>query len=149
MTDGLDYIRNEVAANGNKGRVTVVRWEIDPKTGNQDVAIKIEVNAQVALRELSKPVNKRSYIWSRIRPLGQEPYKEQSLNEGSLSDPILRAKLKEALREEIMAEAMASPASLDAEELAEKPKRGRKKLEATDVQPEDSWTDPTQTSDLI
>ena len=134
MTDGLDYIRKAVAEKGKRSRVTVVRWEIDPKTGAQDIPIKLQVNGEVALRELQKPMNKRSFSWSRIRPLGQEPYSENSINEGSLSDPILRAKLKEALRAEIEAEIKSeiSESSLDSSELMETPKKKKKKIELND-----------------
>lgn len=138
MTDGLDYIRKAIREKGKKGRVEVVRWEIDPKTGDQNIPIKLFVNAELALKELLKPMNKRSFSWSRIRPLGQEPYKEDSINEGSLSDPVLRAKLKEALRAEIEAEinAVSSGSSLDSEEIIEAPKKKKKKLEVTDQEPE-------------
>jgi hypothetical protein len=130
MIDGLDYIRKEIAEKGKKGRVTVVRWEIDPRTGAQDIPIKLQVNAMLALKELQKPINKRSFSWSRIRPLGQEPFKEGSIDEGSLSDPILRAKLKDALRAEIEAEIKAETGtSLESSELVEAPKKKKKKVE--------------------
>lgn len=152
MTDGLDYIRKEVAEKGNKARVTIVRWEIDPKTGAQDVPIKLTVNGKLALQELQKPVNKRSFAWSRIRPLGQEPYRENSINEGSLSDPILRAKLKDALRAEIEAEVKAelTGTSLDATDLVEKPKK-KKKIEVA-TEPEEDVTDspePTEYNESL
>ena len=148
MTDGLDYIRKEIAEKGNKARVTIVRWEIDPKTGAQDVAIKLQVNGQLALRELQKPVNKRSFAWSRMRPLGQEPYNENSINEGSLSDPILRAKLKDALRAEIEAEVKAelTGTSLDTTDLVEKPKK-KKKIEVA-TEPEEEVTDSPEPTEF-
>jgi hypothetical protein len=148
MTDGLDYIRKEVAEKGNKARVTIVRWEIDPKTGAQDVPIKLTVNAKLALQELQKPVNKRSFAWSRIRPLGQEPYRENSINEGSLSDPILRAKLKDALRAEIEAEVKAelTGTSLDTTDLVEKPKK-KKKIEVA-TEPEEEVTDSPEPTEF-
>ncbi len=148
MTDGLDYIRKEIAEKGNKARVTIVRWEIDPKTGAQDIPIKLTVNAQLALRELVKPVNKRSFAWSRIRPLGQEPYRENSINEGSLSDPILRAKLKDALRAEIEAEVKAelTGTSLDTTDLVEKPKK-KKKIEVA-TEPEEEVTDSPEPTEF-
>lgn len=148
MTDGLDYIRKEVAEKGNKARVTIVRWEIDPKTGAQDVPIKLTVNGKLALQELQKPVNKRSFAWSRIRPLGQEPYRENSINEGSLSDPILRAKLKDALRAEIEAEVKAelTGTSLDATDLVEKPKK-KKKIELV-TEPEEEVADSPEPTEF-
>jgi hypothetical protein len=148
MTDGLDYIRKEVAEKGNKARVTIVRWEIDPKTGAQDVAIKLQVNGQLALKELQKPINKRSFAWSRMRPLGHEPYNENSINEGSLSDPILRAKLKDALRAEIEAEVKAelNGTSLDTTDLVEKPKK-KKKIEVA-TEPEEEVADSPEPTEF-
>ena len=130
MSKELDYIKNEIAAKGKKGRVTVVRWEIDPRTGGQEIPTKIQVNAMVALKELQKPINKRSYTWSKIRPIGIEPFKDNSIDVGSLSDPILRAKIKDALRAEIEAEIKGdSIPSLDSPELSETPKKKKKKIE--------------------
>lgn len=149
MTDGLDYIRQEVAKFGKKARVPVVRWEINTRTGAQDIPVKITVSGQLALKELSKPMNKRSYAWSKIRPLGQEPMKQAGITEGSLEDPILRSKLKDALRAEIEAELKAGLTSLDAEEA---PKKRKKKIEVSDepeapVQEDKSWVDPTISND--
>ena len=148
MTDGLDYIRKAIAEKGNKARVTIVRWEIDPRTGAQDVPIKLQVNAKLALQELQKPINKRSFSWSRIRPLGQEPYTENTINEGSLSDPILRAKLKDALRAEIEAElkSVGTGDSLDASDLVEKPKK-KKKIEVVS-EPEEEITDSPEPTEF-
>ena len=147
MVDGLDYIREEVAKFGKKARVTVIRWEINTRTGAQDIPIKIKVNGQLALKELTKPMNKRSYAWSKIRPLGVEPMKHNEITEGSLQDPILRTKLKDALRAEIEAELKASMSGLDSEEVLEAPKKKRKKIEVSD-EPEGTleekpWVDPT------
>lgn len=148
MTDGLDYIRKEVAKFGKKARVEVVRWEINTRTGAQDIPVKIKVNGQLALKELTKPMNKRSYAWSKIRPLGIEPMKYNEITEGSLEDPILRSKLKDALRAEIEAELKAGVASLD----EETPKKKKKKVEVSDepeteVQEEKPWVDPTISND--
>ena len=153
MLDGLDYIREEVAKNGKRGRVTVIRWEINTRTGAQDIPVKIKVNAQLALKELSKPMNKRSYAWSKIRPLGQEPMKYGEITEGSLEDPILRSKLKDALRAEIEAEIKASVSGLDSDEIVEAPKKKKKKIEVSDepespVAEEKPWVDPTN-NDII
>jgi len=152
MIDGLNYIREEVAKFGKKARVTVVRWEINTRTGAQDIPIKIKVNGQLALKELTKPFNKRSYAWSKIRPLGQEPMKEAGITEGSLDDPILRSKLKDALRAEIEAEIKASLSTgLDSEEVLEAPKKKKKKAEETPeiTTEENTWVDPTISEDNI
>ena len=69
--DNLQYIRDAIRAHGNRTQVKVVRWEINPVTGAQDTPYEVSVNAQIALRELQKPVNKRSYSWARIRPIGE------------------------------------------------------------------------------
>lgn len=149
MTDGLDYIREEIAKFGKKAKVQVVRWEIDVRTGDQNIPVKISVNANVALKELSKPMNKRSYIWSRIRPLGVEPFKNPGITEGSLEDPILRSKLKDALRDEILAELKASAdVGLNSDEVLEAPKKKKKKIEVSDdpespTTGESTWVDPT------
>lgn len=153
MTDGLDYIREEIAKFGKKASVEVVRWEIDVRTGDQNIPVKISVNANVALKELSKPMNKRSYIWSRIRPLGIEPFKNPGIAEGSLEDPILRSKLKDALRDEILAELKGTAdTGLNSEEVTEAPKKKKKKLEITDESDsqatgESTWVDPTISND--
>lgn len=148
MVDGLEYIRQEVAKFGKKARVPVIRWEINTKTGAQDIPIKITVNAQLALKELTKPMNKRSYAWSKIRPMGVAPLTNNEITEGSLEDPILRSKLKDALRAEIEAELKASLSSgLDSDEVMEAPKKKKKKIEVSDepeTTPEEKvWNDPT------
>ena len=148
MVDGLEYIRQEVAKFGKKARVPVIRWEINTKTGAQDIPIKITVNGQLALKELTKPMNKRSYAWSKIRPMGVAPLTNNEITEGSLEDPILRSKLKDALRAEIEAELKASLSSgLDSDEVMEAPKKKKKKIEVSDepeTTPEEKvWSDPT------
>jgi len=152
MVDGLDYIREEVAKFGKKARVTVIRWEINTRTGAQDIPIKIKVNGQLALKELSKPMNKRSYAWSKIRPLGVEPMKHNEITEGSLQDPILRTKLKDALRAGIEAELKASGSGLDSDDIVEAPRKKKKKIEVSD-EPEATieekpWVDPTITDNI-
>ena len=155
MTDGLDYIRQEVAKLGKKARVTVIRWEFNTRTGEQNIPIKITVNGQLALKELSKPMNKRSYAWSKIRPVGQEPMKQNEITEGSLEDPILRSKLKDALRAEIEAEIKQSMASgLDSDSVLETPKKKKKKLDVSDEPEalpteENNWVDPTNSENII
>lgn len=152
MVDGLDYIRQEVAKFGKKARVQVIRWEINTKTGAQDIPIKIMVNGQLALKELAKPMNKRSYAWSKIRPMGIAPLTNNEITEGSLEDPILRSKLKDALRAEIEAELKASMSGLDSDDVMEAPKKRKKKIEVSD-EPESTpeekvWSDPTS-NDLV
>lgn len=143
MTDGLDYIRQEVAKFGKKARVQVVRWEINTRTGAQDIPIKITVNGQLALKELSKPMNRRSYAWSKIRPIGVEPMKYNEISEGSLEDPILRSKLKDALRAEIEAELKASQSGLETEEAPKKKKKKSEVVDDSEAMEEKPWVDPT------
>ncbi len=147
MSKELDYIREAIQKNGKKARVTVVRWQTSPTTGEQKPT-KITVNANIALSVFQKPLNKRSYTWSKIRPLGVEPMNMGEITEGSLQDPMLRSKLKDVLRAEIEAELKASMGSgLDSEEIVEAPKKKKKKIEVSDepeTTPEDNtWTDPT------
>lgn len=126
--DNLQYIRDAIRAHGNRTQVKVVRWEINPVTGAQDTPYEVSVNAQIALRELQKPVNKRSYSWARIRPIGETHVGiKHKADQNSLSDPELLSKLKEELKAQLRAELeaeMASAATLTEEE--EKPKRKRK-----------------------
>jgi hypothetical protein len=68
--DNLQYIKDAIRESGSNAQVTVVRWELNPITGAQDHAFKFQVNARIALRELQKPINKRSYSWAKVRPLG-------------------------------------------------------------------------------
>lgn len=130
--DNLQYIRDAIRQHGNRVQVKVVRWEINPVTGAQDMPFEVSVNAQIALRELSKAVNKRSYSWARIRPLGDVYVGRttQSTDQNSLSNPELLSKLKEELkaqvRAEIEAELAAKPATITEE--VEKPKRKKKEV---------------------
>lgn len=143
MTDGLDYIRKEVAKLGKRARVEVVRWEINTRTGAQDIPVKITVSGQLALKELSKPMNRRSYAWSKIRPIGVEPMKYNEISEGSLEDPILRSKLKDALRAEIEAELKASLSAPDADEAPKKKKKKSEIVDDSEAMEEKPWVDPT------
>jgi hypothetical protein len=122
--DNLQYIRDAIRQHGNRVQVKVVRWEINPVTGAQDMPFEVSVNAQIALRELSKAVNKRSYSWARIRPMGDvyvgKAQQQSDLN--SLSNPELLSKLKEELKAQLRAELEAELAA----EAEEKPKRKRK-----------------------
>ncbi len=126
--DNLQYIRDAIRQHGNRTQVKVVRWEINPVTGAQDTPYEVSVNAQIALRELQKPVNKRSYSWARIRPIGETHVGiKHKADQNSLSDPELLSKLKEELKAQLRAELeaeMASAATLTEEE--DKPKRKRK-----------------------
>jgi hypothetical protein len=127
--DNLQYIRDAIRKDGNRTQVKVVRWEIDPTTGAQDRPYEVSVNAAIALRELQKPINKRSYSWSRIRPLGETHVgvKHNVGDQNSLSDPQLLSKLKEELKAQIRAEMEAEmAASATITEEVEKPKRKRK-----------------------
>jgi hypothetical protein len=128
--DNLQYIRDAIRQHGNRVQVKVIRWEINPVTGAQDMPFEVSVNGQIALRELSKAVNKRSYSWARIRPLGDVYVgkAKQQLDANSLSNPELLSKLKEELKAQVRAEMEAELAASksDTIEEEEKPKRKRK-----------------------
>jgi len=130
--DNLQYIKDAIREKGHSAQVEVVRWEINPATGAQDMPYKVIVNARIALRELQKPINKRSFSWSRIRPIG-DVIIGRGVSAGgdmnSLSNPELLSKLKEELKAQLRAEmeaemAASKPATI--EEEVEKPKRKRK-----------------------
>ncbi len=143
--DNLQYIRDAIRQHGNRVQVKVVRWEINPQTGAQDVPYEVSVNGAIALRELSKPVNKRSYSWTRIRPKGDlyVGKAQQPTDQNSLSNPELLSKLKEELkaqlRAEMEAEMAASTATITEEE--EKPKRKRKAAVEGDIELPDNDLD--------
>ena len=132
--DNLQYIRDAIKEKGNRTPVTVVRWEINPSTGAQDHAFKLEVNARIALRELQKPINKRSFSWSKIRPLG-DVVVGRTISAGgdmnSLGNPELLSKLKEELKAQVRAEMEAELAT----ESEEKPKRKKKVVEELSDEP--------------
>lgn len=159
--DNLQYIRDAIRQHGNRVQVKVVRWEINPVTGAQDTPFEVSVNGQIALRELSKPVNKRSYSWSRIRPLGDlyVGKTKQASDLNSLSDPELLSKLKEELKAQVRAEMEAELKASITEE--EKPKRKKKSSDddtvaapeatitgyaANDLDNPEFFTKPTETS---
>jgi len=140
--DNLQYIRDAIREKGHQAQVEVVRWEINPATGAQDQAFNVQVNARIALRELQKPINKRSFSWSRIRPkgdviIGKGIYAGGDMS--SLSNPELLSKLKEELkaqlRAEMEAELAASTATIVEEE--EKPKRKKKAVVEIEEHPSD------------
>jgi hypothetical protein len=132
--DNLQYIRDAIKEKGNRTPVTVVRWEMNPSTGAQDHAFKLEVNARIALRELQKPINKRSFSWSKIRPLG-DVVVGRTISAGgdmnSLSNPELLTKLKEEMKAQVRAEMEAELAA----ETEEKPKRKKKVVEEVSDEP--------------
>lgn len=129
--DNLQYIRDAIREHGNRAQVTVVRWEMNPSTGAQDQPFNLEVNARIALRELQKPIKKRSFSWSKIRPLG-DVIVGKTISAGgdmnSLSNPELLSKLKEELKAQLRAEIEAEIKATTIEEIEaeEKPKRKRK-----------------------
>ena len=132
--DNLQYIWDAIKEKGNRTPVTVVRWVLNPSTGAQDHAFKLEVNARIALRELQKPINKRSFSWSKIRPLG-DVVVGRTISAGgdmnSLSNPELLTKLKEELKAQVRAEMEAELAA----ETEEKPKRKKKVVEESSDEP--------------
>ena len=123
--DNLQYIRDAIRKDGNRALVKVIRWQMNPATGAQDIPYEVNVNAAGALRELSKPVNKRSFSWSKIRPMGELYIGKvmQPLDQNSLSNPELLSKLKEELKAQLRAE---MEAEIKAEMEEEKPKRKKK-----------------------
>jgi len=132
--DNLQYIRDAIRDGGHNAQVTVVRWELNPTTGAQDHAFEFQVNARIALRELQKPINKRSYSWAKVRPIG-DVIVGKTISAGgdmnSLSNPALLSKLKEELKAQVRAEleaelAAAKPATITEE--IEKPKRKKKEV---------------------
>lgn len=133
--DNLQYIRDAIRAHGNRTQVKVVRWEINPVTGAQDTPYEVSVNAQIALRELQKPVNKRSYSWARIRPIGETHVgiKHKSEQVGLPDIDKLKEELKAQLRAEMAAELAAATST--EEDAEEKPKRKRKAVVQEDEEP--------------
>ena len=123
--DNLQYIRDAIRKDGNRALVKVTLWQMNPATGAQDIPYEVNVNAAGALRELSKPVNKRSFSWSKIRPMGELYIGKvmQPLDQNSLSNPELLSKLKEELKAQLRAE---MEAEIKAEMEEEKPKRKKK-----------------------
>lgn len=128
--DNLQYIRDAIRQHGKRALVKVIRWQINPETGAQDIPFEVTVNAVGALRELSKPVNKRSFSWARIRPIGELYIGKvmQPIDQNSLNNPQLLSKLKEELKAQLRAEIEAEMKTTITEEveLEDKPKRKRK-----------------------
>jgi hypothetical protein len=131
--DNLQYIRDAVRQHGNRVQVKVIRWQINPATGAQDSPYEVSVNGQIALKELSKPINKRSFSWNRIRPIGDLFIGKVNnpTDQNSLSNPELLSKLKEELKAQVRAELEAEMAA----ESEEKPKRKKKAVEESGDEP--------------
>ena len=125
--DNLQYIRDAIRKGGNRALVKVIRWQINPTTGSQDIPYEVSVNAAGALRELSKPVNKRSFSWARIRPMGELYIGKvmQPTDQNSLSNPELLSQMKEELKAQLRAEIEAEMKATLTEE-DDKPKRKKK-----------------------
>lgn len=141
MNDGLGYIRSAIQTKGPNTMVEVVRWEKDSKTGYYNRPFKLLIKADIALKELEKPLTKRSRIWRLIRPLGVGI--DGNITNGAsmtnrLNSPDLIEQLKAEIRAEMKAEmqAAAKTASDPGQELVEatieeKPKRKKKSAEMT------------------
>ena len=125
--DNLQYIRDAIRKGGNRALVKVIRWQINPETGSQDIPYEVSVNAAGALRELSKPVNKRSFSWARIRPMGELYIGKvmQPTDQNSLSNPELLSQMKDELKAQLRAEIEAEMKATLTEE-DDKPKRKKK-----------------------
>lgn len=138
MADSLDYIRQSMAKDPS-AKVYVTRWEKDTRTGYYSSPVKVLMTPHIALAELSKPLNKRSYIWRQIRPLGMSMDGNIAAPTGNrLNDPELIEQLKAELKLELAAE---MGLNLDSEE---KPKRRRKTVEVEKEQDDttiDDFTD--------
>lgn len=128
--DNLQYIRDAIRSGGNRALVKVIRWQMNPATGAQDIPYEVSVNAAAALRELQKPVNKRSFSWSKIRPIGELYIGKvmQPIDQNSLSNPELLSKLKEEMKAQILAELEAEKAAASITEEEPKPKRKKKEV---------------------
>jgi hypothetical protein len=132
--DNLQYIRDAIKQYGNTTQVKVIRWEINPATGAQDTPFEVTVNAKIALRELQKPINKRSYSWTRIRPMGESlvGVRHRQIDQNSLSDPELLSQLKAELKAQLIAE-MEAEKEVEPTIIEEvKPKRKKKSEESID-----------------
>jgi hypothetical protein len=119
MVDSLNYIRKAIESNGSNAKVNVVRWEKDARTGYYNRPVKLAVTAHVALRELEKPLNKRSYVWRHIRP------------EGMTMDGNITAPTGNRLNDPALIEQMQAKIEQLEKELQEKPKRRRKAEDET------------------
>ena len=126
MVDSLRYIR-EALQKDSAARVNVIRWEKDAKTGYYNRPVTVLVTAKIALQELSKPLNKRSFIWKHIRPEGMSM-------DGNITEPT-----GNRLNDPALFEQMQAKIEQLEKELADKPKRRRKpeddsQIEATIIE---------------
>ena len=130
MNDGLGYIREAISTKGPSAQIEVVRWERDFKTGYYSKPFKVEVKADVALRELETPLHKRSRVWRFIRPIGMTMDGNISAPQPSnlLNDPQLIEQLKAELRAELMAQMQTTNAVPTPVESKPKRKRQPKKV---------------------
>jgi hypothetical protein len=133
MNDGLEYIREAIRKEGNNAKVDVVRWEKDAKTGYFSKPFKVEIKADIALKQLEIPISKRSRVWRMIRPLGMTLDGNISAPAGvnRLNSPDLIEQLKAELRAELKAE------MISATMVEEKPKRKRKNSETEITESDD------------
>ena len=106
MNDGLDYIREAIRQKGDAAKVEVVRWEKDTRTGYINRPFKVLIKADVALAQLTTPINKRSRVWKFIRPLGMtmDGMISEPKGANALNSPELIEQLKAELRAELQAE---------------------------------------------
>jgi len=152
--DNLQYIRDAIRKNGKRALVKVIRWQMNPATGAQDIPYEVTVNAAGALRALSKPVNKRSFSWSKIRPIGELYIGKvmQPIDQNSLSSPMLdklKEELKAQLRAEMAAELAAAAAANSEDDAEEKPKRKRKVVVEEELSGLDSPELRTETDSIF
>jgi hypothetical protein len=134
MNDGLDYIREAIAKFGTKAQIEVVRWEKDHASGYYNRPFKVLIKADVALKQLSLPLNKRARIWRYIRPIGMtmDGYISEPKAANRLNSPDLIEELTAKIRAELQAEFAATT---DA-----KPKRTKKVIEQIDIPEETDST---------
>lgn len=115
MQDNLEYIREAIQKHGRKVKVDLVRWEKNPKTGERDLPIKIQVAAWIALQELEKPLSKRGYVWQMVRPVmpDNQIINKPKIDLNSLSDPALRQQIIDEAKAQILAESKATIAAIE------------------------------------
>lgn len=125
MTDGLEYIREAIARKGPNTMVEVVRWEKDSATGYYNKPFRVSIKADIALKQLTQPLPKRSNVWRFIRPMGvgMDGNLLSTPANNRLNSPDLIEQLKRELRAELKAEMLKAQNAANDEE---KPKRGRK-----------------------
>lgn len=141
MNDGLGYIREAISKQGNDAKVDVVRWEKDHKTGYYSKPFKVQMKADIALRELQKPISKRSRIWQYIRPVGISMDGSFTIQQTAnrLNSPDLIEQLKAEIRAELESEYSM--------ETVVKKVRKRKAEETTETQLENNSSED-QNNDL-